>query len=232
VTDLQDLVLDKLVGATLGRDLPDSPLTVAAQLLEGKRPIKFGDKFNNSTMSEIARRLGWPVFLAEGAQGGVRALENEEDRRGFAMTLFRTLPVGGTPPKLAKEDMARIVAGAAAGVHPLACHEPGCPWAEQMRQLTRVPNGFDPLVVVLKCVTVTAAFPVGLSTPLYDSSPDSARLLKLTESVWNAFRKKPKTTAGYALREIVRLTVKHRGIGEAVEVIAGVARRCGLEVEM
>lgn len=48
MTDLQDLVLDKLVGATLGRDLPDSPLTVAAELLEGKRPIKFGAKFNDS----------------------------------------------------------------------------------------------------------------------------------------------------------------------------------------
>ena len=38
-------------------------------------------------------------------------------------------------------------------------------------------------------------------------------------------------TAGYALREVVRLTIKHRGIGEAVKVIAGVARQSGLTVE-
>ncbi len=231
MTDLQDLILDKLVAATLGRDLPDSPLTVAAQLIEGKRPIKFGDKFNDSVMSEIARRLGWPVFLAEGVQGGIRALESEEDRRQFAMTLFRTLPVGGTPPKLTKHDMARFVAWPALDVHPLVCQNPNCRWPNRMEELADSHEGDDLPAADPLCLTVQAEFPHGLSTPLYDASPDTARLLKLTEAVRNAFRKKPKTTAGYALREIVRLTIKHRGIGEAVKVIAGVARQCGLAVE-
>lgn len=231
MTDLQDLILDKLVAATLGRDLPDGPLTVAAGLLPGKRPLKFGDKFNDSVMSEIARRLGWPVFLAEGVQGGVRALENEEDRRQFAMTLFRVLPVGGTPPKLTKHDMARLVAWPALGVHPLVCQNPKCRWPNQVEYLADSGEDDDISDTDPVCQTVQAEFPRGLSTPLYDSSPDTARLLKMTEAVRNAFRKKPKTTAGYALREIVRLTIKHRGIGEAVKVIAGVARQCGLAVE-
>lgn len=231
MTDLQDLVLDKLVAATLGRDLPDSPLTVAAQLLEGKRPIKFGGKFNDSTMSEIACRLGWPVFLAEGVQGGVRALADEEDRRRFAMTLFRVLPVGGTPPKVSKPDMARIVARAAVGVHPLVCKERGCEWPKHIARLADTPDYDEFWDTELVCLAVQADFPRGLTTPLYDSSPDTARLLKLSEAVRNAFVKKPKTTAGYALREIVRLTITRKGIGDAVKLIADVARRCGLKVE-
>ena len=231
MTDLQDLVLDKLVAATLGRDLPDSPLTVAAQLLEGKRPIKFGGMFNDSAMSEIARRLGWPPFLAEGVQGGVRALANEEHRRQFAMTVFRVLPVGGESPKLSKHDMARLVAWPAIDVHPLVCQNRKCVWPNRVEELADSHEGDDVSGVLLRCLTVEAKYPRGLTTPLDDSSPDTARLLKLSEAVRNAFVKKPKTTAGYALREIVRLTIKHRGIGEAVKLIAGIARQCGLKVE-
>lgn len=231
MTDAQELVLDALVAADLGPHLPDSPLTVAARLLPGKREIKFGGKFHDSAMSEIARRLGWPVFLVEGVQGGGRVIEDPEGWRRFAMTLFRTLPVGGTAPKVSKHDTARAVAWPAIDVHPLVCQHPACRWPNRMEELADSAEEDDVSGVDLRCETVAAEFPRGLTTPLYDFLPDTARLLKLGEFVKSAFRKKPKTTAGYALREIVRLTIKHRSVADAVTVLAGVARMCGMAVE-
>jgi hypothetical protein len=233
VTDAQDLILDRLVGAKLGVNLPDSPLRVAAELFEGKRPIKFTQRYNDSVMSEIARRLGFPVILAEAIQGGVKAMKDEEDRRRFAMTVFRVLPVGGPQTKLSKLEMAQVAAATAADVHSIVCTDPKCEWAEVMLKLAHSDPATDPSILNAprRCLTTDAEFPYGFTGILYPNSPNTARLVTLGQHVWTAFENKPKTTAGYALRECVRLTITERGIPEAVALVAAIARRCGMATE-
>lgn len=231
MTDLQDMILDRLVGAKLGANLPDSPLRVAAELIEGERPIKFGQTFNDSAMAEIANRLGFPVILVEGVQGGIKALKDEEDRRRFAMTVFRVLPVGGTPPKLTTLEMAKVAALTAIDVHPLVCKKKRCKWPQQIAALADPPDGYDYSDAELHCQTAEAEFPNGLSGWLSPNSPNTARLLKLGEFVHAAFLNKPRTTAGYALRECVRLTITEQGISEAVAMVVGIAQRCGMAAE-
>ena len=233
MTDLQDLVLDALVGAEIGVNLPDSPLTVAARLLPGKRPLKFGGRTNDSAMSEIARRLGWPVILADAVQGGLRAVKDDEERRRFAMTVFRTLPVGGTQPKLSKPAQARVAAHTALAVHPLVCQDPECPWPARMAAVADAAEGAESGLRrgVGRCRTVEAIYPHRGFWNLSREVPKEVRFDGLNDHALTAFLNKPKTTAGYALREAVKLTVAERGIAEAVRLIADIARRCGLAVE-
>jgi hypothetical protein len=231
MTDLQDLILDKLVGSKVGANLPDSPLTIAASLIESKRPIAFGKSHNDAAMSEIARRLGWPVLLAEGFQGGVRALKDEEDRRRLAMTVFRVVQVGGPQPKLTGPEQAKIAAAAAVAVHPFVCTKPKCQWAGVLlaitdRGHTRPANR---RAYTAHCLTAHGKHPVG-GAWLHASSDDEQRLIVMGQHVENALKRLTKT-AGYAVREAVRLAVTRRGITEAVALIADIARRCGMATE-
>lgn len=234
MTDLQDLILDRLVGAKLGANLPDSPLRVAAELIEGKRPIEFGKSYNDAAMTEIARRLGWPVLLAEGVQGGVRALAEEDDRRRFAVTVFRMLPVGLQQPKLNKLDQARVAAAAAAVVHPFVCATPKCQWADVLLAITNRGHirAANRRTFAANCLTAHGKHPARQNGGawLHASSDDEQRLIVMGQHVENALKKLTKT-AGFALREAMRLTVARRGITEAVTLVAAVARRCGMAVE-
>src|SRR5918911_847921 len=99
MTDPQDRILDRLVGTRVGVNWPDGPLALAAEVVGGHKPVKFGQTDNDrGAKAEIARRLGYPVLLCEAIQGANRGLGAEDDRRGLAMNLFGTIPVGGPVP--------------------------------------------------------------------------------------------------------------------------------------
>src|SRR5437870_4591771 len=89
MTDLQDRILDRLVGTWVGVNWPDGPLAIAADVVGGHKPVKFGQTDNDrGPKGEIARRLGYPVLLCEAIQGANRGLKAEDDRRGLAIALF------------------------------------------------------------------------------------------------------------------------------------------------
>src|SRR4051812_37466339 len=111
MTDLQDAILDRLVGTAVGVNWPDGPLTIAAEGVGGSRPIRFGLTDNDrGAKSLIAGRLGYPVLLIEAIQGANRGLAVENDRRSFAMAVFETIPVGGRLPKLSALEQNRVAA--------------------------------------------------------------------------------------------------------------------------
>lgn len=234
MTDLQDLILDRLVGAKLGVNLPDSPLRVAAELLDGMRPIKFGQRFSDSAMSEIARRLGFPVILAQAIQGGNGVLKSEEDRRRFAMTVFRVLPVGSPQPKLATVELPRIAAATAGDVHPLVCKSKRCRWADTLRDLAATGkttrNGLS--IYQALCLTAHKKYRDDWETLFVDANDGPAeRLIIIGQHTENSCLKGKAKNAGYALREAVKLVMTEQGISEAVQRVAGIARRCGMTIE-
>ncbi len=101
MTDLQDQILDRLVGTPIGVNWPDGPLAIAADVIGGSKPVQFGlTDMDGGAKSEIARRLGYPVLLCQAIQGGNRGFAREDDRRAFAMNVFRTIPLGGRVPRL------------------------------------------------------------------------------------------------------------------------------------
>lgn len=234
MTDLQDLILDRLVGAKLGINLPDSPLRVAAELIEGKRPIKFGQRFNDSVMAEIARRLGFPALLAQAIQGGNSVLKAEEDRRRFAMTVFRVLPVGGSPPKLVGLESARIAAATATEAHTLVCKSRKCQWGKVLTELTEAGHSQRNGLTIYRamCVTAHKKYRDDWETVFVDAKDGKAeRLIIIGQHTENSCLKGKAKNAGYALREAAKLVVAEQGIAEAVALIAAIARRCGMATE-
>jgi hypothetical protein len=234
VTDLQDLILDRLVGAKLGANLPDSPLRVAAELIEGKRPIQFTQRYNDSAMAEIARRLGFPVILAQAIQGGNGVLKSEEDRRRFAMTVFRILPVGVTPPKLTGMESARVAAATAAEVHPLMCNKRKCPWVKTLLGLAAAekPEAYEYILYKAMCLTAHANYQDNWQTLFVDAKDGPAeRLIIIGQHTECSCLKGKAKSAGFALREAVKLVMTEWGIAGAVAMVAAIARRCGMAVE-
>ncbi len=63
------------------------------------------------------------------------------------------------------------------------------------------------------------------------SEPKWSRFERVCDHVLTAFHDKTRTTAGFALREAVKLVITERGITEAVALVADIARRCGLATE-
>ncbi len=148
MTDLQDRILDRLVGVTVGVNWPDGPLTSAAEVVGGKNRIRFGQTDNDrGAKSEIARRLGYPILLCEAIQGGNRGLKNEDDRRSFAMTVFRGIPVGGTIPRMSVEAQNRIALQLAIRAHPYLCPHAACPVLRALAGLNETATITRPLVV-------------------------------------------------------------------------------------
>src|SRR5688500_12058660 len=97
MTDLQDLLLDKLAGTEFGSGWQDGPFRVAAELIPGK-PINFTGKYEDITArNAVASRLGYPLMLLEAAQGAVSVLRNEDDHRALAMSVIRAIPPGSKP---------------------------------------------------------------------------------------------------------------------------------------
>jgi hypothetical protein len=141
MTDLQDSLLDRFVGARVGVNWPDGPLAIAAGVVGGTRPIQFGQTDNDrAAKGEVARRLGYPVILCEAIQGANRGLTAEDDRRSLAITLLGTLPLAGPIPKRSSLEQNRIAARIALRVHPYGCRRADCPVPRALAGLVASPT--------------------------------------------------------------------------------------------
>jgi hypothetical protein len=141
MTDLQDRILDRLVGTRVGVNWPDGPLAIAGEVASGLPPVKFGLTDNDrGAKAEVARRLGYPVILCEAIQGATRGLKAEDDRRSLGMALFATIPVGGPVPRLSSDAQNRIAVRLAIRAHPYVCERPGCPVLAALTRLVEAPT--------------------------------------------------------------------------------------------
>jgi hypothetical protein len=233
MTDLQDMILDRLVGTKVGKNWPDGPLAIAAEVIGGAKPIEFGvTDMDRGAKSEIARRLGYPVLLCEAIQGGNRGLPGEDDRRSFAMNVFRTIPIAGPIPKLRVLAQKRIAGQMVIRAHSHLCEQPDCPLLTALRELVEAETVTRQLtdgVYHAQCANIRKSVATGHQ---WSKRMDSEqRLLRAVYHTIHGFASSRTSVAGWcSIRESVRLTASEGGVGEVVACCVEIARLCGMTV--
>ena len=234
MTDLQDRILDRLVGTRLGVNWPEGPLTIAAEVVGGLKPVKFGQTDNDrGAKAEIARRLGYPVLLCEAIQGANRGLAAEDDRRGLAMGLFNTIPVGGRLPKLSSERQNRIALRLAVRAHPYVCRHPDCPAVMELAELAEVPAinvGMAVKASFAVCATAGGTLRQKSSAWLTARSTLVQRVVQSAAMALRGFETRMSVHGWCSVRESARLAASERGLAETLDCCVEVARGCGLAV--
>jgi hypothetical protein len=233
MTDVQDAILDRLVGAKIGVDWPDGPLALAAEAVGGHRPVLFcfgGSSFDRDAKSEVVRRLGYPMLLLEAIQGGNQAFAAEDDRRAFAMEVFRTVFVGAMPAQLRFVDQGRVAGRLAVRTHAYACSLE-CPVPRGLADLMGAPGPTPELVEL--ALGARCLMPKADDEGVGDLTEQEAQLMLLTKptdlAVYGMWHKRD-AYLWYSVGESVRLAATGRGIEEAVDCCAEVARAFGLPV--
>jgi hypothetical protein len=239
MTDLQDMILDRLVGTRVGVHWPNGPLAIAAEVVGGQKPVKFGQTGDDrGAKAEVARRLGYPVLLCEAIQGANRGLKAEDDRRSLAMTLFGTIPVGAPAPKLSAQAQNRVAARMAIRAHPYICPRPDCPVPGAIADLLEAPTVTRQMAVAAartRCETAggtleemaycltTAGWLTARSTPVQ-------RLVQTAAMALRGFETGKSVHGWCSIRESARLAASERGVAEAVACCVEIARQCQMAV--
>jgi hypothetical protein len=228
MTDLQDMILDRLVGTKVGKNWPDGPLAIAAEVVGGVKPIKFGlTDMDRGAKSEISKRLGYPVLLCEAIQGGNRGLPGEDDRRSFAMNVFRTIPIAGRLPRLRVQAQNRIAGRLAIRAHSYLCDRPDCPLPRSLAELVEAETA-SALLPEARCETLGESVWRAYGATLSDTEQ---RILRSAWHVINGFSSgKTSVGAWCSIRESTRLAASERGVGEDVACCVEIARLCGVAV--
>jgi hypothetical protein len=121
MTDLQDAICDRLVGAAIGPNWVGGPLHAAALVVDPSFvPASRGD----TRPGQFARAVGWPVGFCEAVIGANAALGTEDDRRSLAISLFARVPPAGLGQRAT--PVARTVSRQAAVWAVLRAHESAC----------------------------------------------------------------------------------------------------------
>ncbi len=126
MTDLQDLILDKMVAVEAGGRWKGGPFHLAAELLPGKRIRFTGRDGDGSARNAISSRLGYPRMLLEAAHGALAGLAGEEDRRSLAMGLIQAAVPGKKQKGRPAEMYCRAAVAITHRAHGLACKARGC----------------------------------------------------------------------------------------------------------
>lgn len=235
MTELQDRILDRLAGKPVGRNWPNGPLALAADVTGGTTPVKFGQTdMDRGAKNEIARRLGYPILLCEAIQGANRGAPTEDDRRSLAMILFSTILIGGRIPRIPALEQNRIALRMAFRVHPFACTHPKCRVAKTLSELLVIPTITSALAAAALQVPCAAQNERRQKTRGGAGSIASSDLLvRLRHTSMMALRgfETAKSVNGWcSVRESARLAAAQRGIPEAVAGCVEIARLCGMSV--
>ena len=232
MTDLQDLLLDKLAGTEFGAGWQDGPFRVAAELIPGK-PIKFTGKDEDATArNAIASRLGYPTILLEAAQGAVWVLASEDDRRALAMSVIRAIPPGSKSTPQPSEVYWFAATSVTRRAHALVCKAPRCgvmacldaalaATTEKARE-----RALDPFFR-RRCPTygrdLDEKIWISVRTPAIDRTIEAAG--NCAGCYWSFEMKK---AAARAARESARAAALVGGVEEAVGLCIELAQRLGM----
>jgi hypothetical protein len=233
MTDLQDRILDRLVGTWVGVDWPDGPLAIAADVVGGPKPVKFGQTDNDrGPKAEIACRLGYPVLLCEAIQGANRGLKAEDDRRSLAIALFGAIPIGEPMPKLSSQAQNRIALRLAMRAHPFVCQRSDCAVLLvlanllQMEEITRAQAAEASRTW---CETGGGTLRRTAAGWLTASSTPVQRVVQSAALAIRGFESGKSVHGWCSIRESARLAASERGPAEAVSCCIDIARLCGMK---
>jgi hypothetical protein len=236
MTDLQDLLLDKLATSPVGAGWEDGPFRLAADLIPGK-PIRFKGRYEDATAKNaIAARLGYPAMLLHAAQGAVSALADEEDRRALAMTVLRAVTPGIKQKPRPREVYVTAAVEIARRCHALHCRAKKCPltaaldaflsadtWRKQDQAVGRL----------FKSTCPTHGRPGGEKVWITTATPPLARTVQAA-TLAVASNDTEGTDFYTDLNRVGRETGRAAaavGVRAAVALCADLARRLGMEAE-
>jgi hypothetical protein len=233
MTEIQELLLDMMVAAEIGKNWQGGPFHIAAALLPGK-PIVFKGKYGEGkAKSAISTRLGYPLALLEAVQGMVYLLKAEDDRRALAIAIFRAIPPG--IKRKARPSAVTWLAGIGVTrrAHALVCHAPTCEVLTALDALRAAETAEDRVPVLesfftKRCPTAgrdcSWYIPVTRKTSALDRTLAAARGCVRTYG-----RSMQVTYAGRAAREAARAALVAGGLEEAVGLCVELARLLGME---
>lgn len=237
MTDLQDILLDKLVGSAIGQNWKDGPFHVAAELIPGK-PMKFTGQHGDTTAKNaIASRLGYPLMLLEAGQGAMLVLEEEDDRRAVAMGLFSTVEPG-KKQKPRPEEVYRLAAVAVARhAHRLLCKSTKCGVGSILDRVLAEDDEssrdqlFDPFFRS-KCPTYDkdVDLKINLSGRKTPAIARSIAAAQCCAGVYIYSGQPLKDEAGRAAREASRVAALIGGVPGAIALCVELAQRLGMPI--
>jgi hypothetical protein len=230
VTDLQDLICDRLVGSRISRDWAEGPLHIAARVLvPGFHLARSG---HNRRSSQLVSTLKWPRLFTFAFHGANAALAEEEDRRTLALTLFRTFAPRAKPMRVPTRRNAETAARLALRVHPLVCPGP-CPLHQAMTDLVNDFLADRPFRTKLKaCHSLLGSCPAHtgpVRAAVKLASPPAHHALTAYRHLLVALAgHQVPMFGGDSTRESARTEAKVRGVQGAVEICLEAARLLGL----
>jgi hypothetical protein len=233
MTEIQELLLDKMVAADLGNNMKGGPFHIAAELLAGK-PIEFkGNHAQGKMMRALAARLGYPLALLEALQGAVYLLDAEDDRRAFAIAIFRAIPPGITRKALAADVTWLAGVGVTRRAHALVCPAPTCAVTTALDTLQAARTEEERLPVLgsfFQKYCATAGRDCSKEIHLTRKTSALDRTLHAARDSVRHYNTTGKVLyAGRAAREAARAALVASGLEEAVGLCVELARLLGIE---
>jgi hypothetical protein len=233
VTENQELLLDKMVAAEIGKNWEGGPFHIAAEMLPGK-PIDFSGNHGQSRGTRaVAVRLGYPLALLEALQGVVYLINAEEDRRAFAIAIFRAIPPG-IKRKARTSDVTWLASVSVTHrAHALVCPAPTCEVTTALAALQAAQTEAARLPVLKsffkkRCATAgrdcSEAIQLTSKTSALDRTLHAAR-----DCIRHYSTTGRVLYAGRAAREAARAAFVASGLEEAVSLSVELARLLGIE---
>jgi hypothetical protein len=234
MTDLQDLLLDKMVAVEAGGRWEKGPFHLAATLVPGKE-IRFTGRMGDpKAKNAIAARLGYPRMLLEAAHGALAGLSAEEDRRALAMGLIQA----AEPGKKQKPRPAALYCHAAVAIthraHGLVCKSPRCSLLPALAGALEANTAPKQAKALGK--TYTASCPTygkSLRNPvrLVPKTPAVDRTVHAVLNCRAAYREiyRPANDVNAVAREAAKAVALAVGVGEALALCAELNRLLAAE---
>jgi hypothetical protein len=230
MTDLQDQILDRLVGAKIGKTWTDGVLTIAATVLDPRMKVAGGGERHRQ--KQMANILGYPLILCEAIQGASSVLPDEEERRRLGIAVIGAVnPPGGPMKRISGPVALAATAEAALAAHLLVCTGP-CPLREAVvAMMAAVQRGDkkipDPLRGRPKARC--PAYKGSEDDLLVPSSPPEQRaVVAFRHLVTACHDRSPGRACSDSARESARVVALKTGVDAAIKLCVKMARQFGL----
>jgi hypothetical protein len=230
MTDLQDLICDRLVQARISRDWVDGPLHIAAQVIVPG--FELADSDHNRRPAQLASTLKWPRMFCMAFFGGSSGLDDEDDRRALAIAIFRKFPPRQKQMRITRQHSYEVAGWLATRVHLLACSAK-CPTYQALTQLFADCQARKtlPLARQGECLSqlrqcLNYADP--RKRPSRQSTPAHHSLIAYRHWLHGLWGADATLFCGDSAREAVRTETKVRGVQGAIEICQETGERLGM----
>jgi hypothetical protein len=232
MTDLQDQILDRLVGAKVGKTWADGVLTIAAKVMQPKMEVAARDAGERRRQKQLANILGYPLILCEAIQGASGQFKDEEDRRNLGIAVIGAVNPPGGPMKRTRAAVALAAAAyAVMQAHPLVCARK-CPLLQAVIDMMaavergdkKVPDPFDARSKI-RCPACAGPLPPYLAV----NSPPEHRAAAALRFLVGAYQaRSPGIPCSDAARVSAQVVAVKRGVDAASKLCVEMARKLGL----